>query len=115
MERATFASGMDRNTLAVSDSLEQHTSSSALGGALIILVQVFAPTNLPASVQLEWYRNGALVHKSREVSITAHSDGFRVWDSWRPESGVIPPGKYQVFLFAARRRTFGKAELNIVP
>jgi hypothetical protein len=27
----------------------------------------------------------------------------------------FPPGKYQDFLFAARRRTFGKAELNIVP
>jgi hypothetical protein len=115
MERATFASDMDRNTLAVSDSLAQNTSASVLGGALIILVQVFAPTDLPASVQLEWYRNGALVHKSREVSITAHIDGFRVWDSWRPDAGVIPPGKYQVFLFAARRRAFDKAELNIVP
>jgi hypothetical protein len=113
LERATFASGIDRNTLALPDSLPDHVSSAQTGGSLFLLVEVFAPSALPATVRLEWRRGGDLLRVSRDIAITAHASGFRVWDRWRPSSGSVPPGSYWVLLLTGGRRVFGVAELTV--
>ncbi len=113
LQRATFATGIDRETLALADTLADHVPSAALGGAIFLLVQVFAPSALPASVRLEWRRDGDLVRVSRNVRITAHAAGFRVWDGWRAPSRAVPPGRYSVVLQTADDRVFGRATITV--
>ena len=113
LERATFASGIERGSLTLVDTLAGHVNSTQVGGTLVVLAQIFAPSALPASVQLEWWRDGVLIRTSRQVDITAHAAGFRVWDSYRPESGVLAPGHYRAVLRTAERRVFGVARLTI--
>jgi hypothetical protein len=113
LERATFASAIDRNTLALSETLPDHVSAAAAGRSLFVVVEVFAPSSLPATVQLEWRRDGDVLRVSREVAITAHAEGFRLWDAWSSESGSVSPGRYRVVLQTAGRRVFGVAEITV--
>lgn len=113
LERATFGSAIDRNTLVVSETLPDHVSAAAAGRSLFLVVEVFAPSSLPATVQLEWRRDGEVLRVSREVAITAHAGGFRLWDAWSSESGLVPPGRYRVVLQTAGRRAFGVAEITV--
>jgi hypothetical protein len=113
LQRATFASGIDRKTLALAEPLADHVPSTDLKGSLYLLAQVFAPSALPAGVRLEWRRDGDLLRVSREVSITAHAAGFRVWDGWHAPSRSVPPGTYTVVLQTADRRVFGRATLIV--
>jgi hypothetical protein len=113
MEEATFASGIDSQTLALADTLSADVSAAELGGSLFVLVQVFAPSALPAHVRLEWWRDGKLFRLSREVGIVAHAAGFRVWDAYHAPSGSIAPGRYRVVLRTSGRRVFGVATLAV--
>jgi hypothetical protein len=111
MTSATFASRIDRQTLELRDTLTSGGSSAPTDGALIVLVQVFAPAAVPTNVSLEWTHDGQEFRTSRGVDIVAHDAGFRVWDSWRPESNEVPSGRYEVTLKAHGGRVFGVAEL----
>jgi len=113
MERATFASGIERSTLALANTFLDRVSVAETGDALFVLVAVFAPTALPATVQLEWWRGSELLRVSREIGITAHAASFRVWDAWRPASGSVSPGRYRVVLRTAQSRVFGVATLTV--
>jgi hypothetical protein len=114
MKSATFATGIDPESLALSDTLGARVPAARLGGRLVVLVQVFSPRNVPARVRLEWTRDGTTVHTSREVEIVAHEAGFRVWDGWRPPSGQVPPGRYRVVLTTWNGRVFGVARVEVV-
>jgi hypothetical protein len=90
-----------------------HMSSAAVGRELVVLMQVFAPSALPASVRLEWRRDGTLLRTSRAVDIVAHASGFRVWDGWHATKGAVPPGRYRVTLETTDGRVFGVAKLTV--
>ncbi len=118
LERATFAAGIDQQTLALRRPLPARAPRSQVDGVLVVVFEVFSPTVVPAMVRLEWQRDGATVHTSRDVAIsahaaTAHTAGFRVWDSWRPASGQVPPGRYRVVLETSGGRIFGVARLTV--
>ena len=113
LQRATFASGIERGSLALVDTLAGHVTSTRVGGTLVVLAEIFAPSALPASVQLEWWRDGELLRTSRQVEIIAHAAGFRVWDSYSPESGALAPGRYRAVLRTAERRVFGVATITV--
>ncbi len=113
LERATFASGIDSQTLVLADSLPEQVKAADVGGELFVIVEVFAPVALPAHVRLEWWKDGELLRLSRDVSITAHASGFRVWDGWHSPSIPVPPGRYRVVLRTSGRRVFGVARLTI--
>jgi hypothetical protein len=113
LESSTFSSDIERATLLLSDTLADHATPAQVGGRLVLVAQVFAPSDLPADVSLEWLRDGELLRVSREVGITAHAAGFRVWDAYRPESGDVPPGHYRVVMRTAGRRVFGVAGIII--
>jgi len=113
MQTATFAPSVERATLAIHDTLRSPVSSAAVGGSLAVVVQVFAPLALPALVQLEWTRDGTTIRESRDIEIVAQKSGFRVWDAWHPEGGVVPPGAYQVVLRTRGNRVFGVARLRV--
>ena len=56
-------------------------------------VQVAAPVPVPVHVTLRWERGAELLRASRDVSITAHGRGFRVWDELvRSRMGAGEPG-----------------------
>ena len=78
-----------------------------------MLAQVFAPTSIPARVTIEWKRNGQVIRTSREVAVTAHGGGFRIWDGWAPGPGAIQAGEYQVVLRTAGRRVFGVVGITV--
>lgn len=115
LKEATFADGIDPETLTLADTLPGRVPAAELGRSLVVLVEVFAPSTLPATVQLEWWRGRDLLRISREIRITAHAWGFRVWDGWHPPSGPVPPGSYRVVLRTSGRRVFGVATLRVVP
>lgn len=113
MQNASFSSGIDRETLTLADTLSGTVDGAAIGGRLVVLVEVFAPGSVPTTVRLEWTRNGEEVHRSRDVEIVAHEWRFRVWDAWLPDGGRVPPGHYVVTLRTATGRIFGMTELDV--
>lgn len=113
LDSAVFTTELDRATLQPADSLTSGTPAAPLDGSLYVLFHVFSPTVVPASVTMHWKLDDEVVRVSREIEILAHEDGFRVWDGWRPTTGVIAPGRYQVELRAAGQRTFGYASLRV--
>ncbi|MGH7669738.1 MAG: DUF5924 family protein, partial [Gemmatimonadaceae bacterium] len=115
LQRATWATSIDRQTLALRDTLRSPTSAASVGPSLAVLVEVFAPTDLPTQVALEWKRDGSTVRESRPIDITANQSGFRVWDAWHPTDGVVPPGAYEVVLRTQGNRVFGVARLRVTP
>lgn len=113
LQSAIFTSELDRDTLVPADTLGRSVKSDELHGVIFILIEVFAPSNVPADVHLDWKRDGVLFHSSREIEITAHDLGFRVWDGFRPDSGAVPPGSYEVVLRTEGRRVFGLAHIDV--
>ncbi len=113
IESATFATDIDRETLTPADTLRSPASTEVVGGSLVVLVEVFAPSQVPARVRLEWRRDGETVRVSRPIDIVAHRSGFRVWDRWRAPAGHVPPGRYQVVLRTQGDRLFGVATLRV--
>lgn len=87
--------------------------AAELDGAVFVVLKVFAPTVLDTRVTLDWKLDGVPVRSSREIEITAHDLGFRVWDAWRPGTGPPPPGDYRVTLRTDRGRVFGRASLRV--
>ncbi|MGE0813248.1 MAG: DUF5924 family protein [Vicinamibacterales bacterium] len=113
LEAATFARDLDRTTLETSGDLSGSAEASTLPGGLVVVVSVFAPSNVPASVVLDWYHDGRLVRGSRNIDIVAHGGGFRLWEALRPGQGVLAPGDYRIVLRTADRRVFGTAQIEL--
>lgn len=110
---ATFAANIDRTTLTPLGALESPARPEELDGALFVVVEVFAPSNLGTTVRLDWSHDGELVRTSREITIVAHELGFRVWDAYRPQIGRVGPGRYRVILRTSGNRVFGVADIQV--
>jgi len=115
MQDAFFGPDIDRSTLALTDTLAGPVPASRLPKGPVVVVRVFAPSVVPTVVHVEWRRNGQTVRTSREIQVTAHYTGFRVWDSAPPGPRGTLPGTYQVILWTPGHRVFGVAELRVVP
>jgi hypothetical protein len=50
------------------------------GENLRATAHVAAPVSVPVDVTMRWERGSELLRASREIAITAHEGGFRVWD-----------------------------------
>ncbi|MEX2467789.1 MAG: DUF5924 family protein [Gemmatimonadota bacterium] len=115
LQDAAFSSGIDRETLVLADTVPDGVAASRLGDGLYVRMEIFAPAIMPTEVNLRWERDGTLLRASRTIEITAHELGFRIWDAWRPESGVIEPGRYRVTLETRLRRVFGRTGITVAP
>ncbi|MEK9501306.1 DUF5924 family protein [Gaopeijia maritima] len=113
MQSAVFSNDIDRETLALGDSLSGGVDAAVVGSRLVVLVEVFAPGSVPTTVRLQWTRDGEPVHQSREVEILAHEWRFRVWDAWPAPGGQVPPGHYVVTLRTGSGRIFGVTDLTV--
>ncbi|HEX9105999.1 MAG TPA: hypothetical protein VF832_02195, partial [Longimicrobiales bacterium] len=115
LERASFAAGMERRTLTLRHLLPARATPLEVGRELVVLFDVFSPAAVPATVQLEWWRDGTLLRTSRDVAIVAHTNGFRLWDAWHPTAPPVPPGRYRVVLQTSGRRVFGVGRITVEP
>lgn len=115
MQSATFASGIDRESLELPDTLDGSTAAAKVTEGVFVLFEVFAPTVVPTEVNLRWERDGELLREGRSIDITAHELGFRVWDAWRPTGEAVVPGRYRVVMETRADRVFGAAELVVRP
>ena len=115
LERAGFAAGIDRRTLTLRHPLPARTTPAEAGRELVVLFDVFSPAAVPATLQLEWRRDGTALRVSRDVAIVAQANGFRVWDGWHSPSDSLPPGDYRVVLQTSGRRVFGVARITVAP
>lgn len=115
MQDATFSSGIDRESLQLEDAVTNAVSADALGDGLYVLMEIFAPSIVPTDVNLRWERDGVPLRASRTIEITAHEGGFRIWDAWRPENGIMQAGRYEVILETRARRVFGSARIRVGP
>jgi len=108
-----FTSEVNRVTLVASDTLSSPVDPALLGGSLYLLVEVFSPSAMPTTVTLEWQLNGEVIRTTREIEITAHDVGFRVWDRLAPVDGLIRSGEYRVVLRTGGKRIFGMAGIRV--
>ena len=115
MQSATFASGIDRERLALPDTLRGAAPAAQVTDGVFVLFEVFAPTVVPTEVNLRWERDGELLREGRSIDITAHELGFRIWDAWRPTGDAVLPGRYRVVMETREDRVFGAAELVVRP
>lgn len=113
LEQVTFAQGLDRATLEPVGPITAESDVRSLGGDLVVVARVFAPSNVPARVVLDWYLDHSLVRTSREVAVVAHRGGFRLWDVLRPENGTLAPGAYRIVLRTSDNRLFGTASITL--
>jgi hypothetical protein len=113
LERTTFSSDFDREALTPLGVVSGQVSQDDLHGAIFLLVEVFAPSLVPTDVRILWRRDGELIRESRDLGITAHDLGFRVWDAWSSEAGGVPPGTYEVTLETVYDRVFGRSSLVV--
>ncbi|MDX1502349.1 MAG: DUF5924 family protein [Thermoanaerobaculia bacterium] len=113
MTDATFAAGIDPDSLELSAPLESPAPAASVEAGLVVLVEVFSPSELSTTVELDWFRDGERIGGTGEVQIAAHPWGFRVWGLWRPETGATPPGRYRTTLKTREGRVFGVAELEV--
>jgi hypothetical protein len=112
-QSVVFTSEIDRSTLAPFDTLSSPVDPALLGGSLYLLVEVFSPSIMPTTVTLEWQLDGEVIRTTREIEITAHDIGFRVWDRWEPLDGPIRSGEYRVVLRTGGERIFGMAGIRV--
>lgn len=112
MQSATFAQTIDRTTLELDHPVESGVRGAALNGYLVVLMEVFAPANVPTQATLKWTRDGQDLKTSRTVEILAHEGAFRIWDAYNPDSGVVEPGRYSVTLNSTDR-VFGVAQITV--
>ena len=115
LQSATFSSGIDRERLALPDTLSGSTPAATVPDGVFVLFEVFAPTVVPTEVNLRWERDGELLREGRDIDITAHEGGFRIWDAWRPTGPALVPGRYRVVVETRGDRVFGAAELVVRP
>jgi len=113
LQAVQFAAALDRETLEPVDPIGEEATLAELDGRLVVLARVFAPAAMPARVSVDWYRDDEPLRSSREVRITAHAGGFRLWDVLRPDSGEMEPGLYRVVLRTAGGRAFGSSRLRL--
>jgi len=113
MQTAVFGSDIDPETLALQNIPQRSVARSELQDRLVVVVGVFAPSNVPARVALEWKRDGSTIKTSRQVDILAHESVFRVWDGLRNDIDPIEPGDYEVILRTEYGSVFGVAEITV--
>ncbi|MEZ5316875.1 MAG: DUF5924 family protein [Vicinamibacterales bacterium] len=113
LEQVTFARDLDRTTLETTGDVSGVADIATLPDGLVVVATVFAPSNVPATVALDWYRDGTLIRSSRDVAITAHADGFRFWEALRPATVPLTPGRYRVILRTTDDRVFGTAGIEL--
>lgn len=82
-------------------------------GRIYATATVFAPSRLPASLQMRFVHEGEVLRSSRTADVVAHPGGFRVWDSLRTDVRGFKPGTYDIELWT-RGQLVGRRKVSLV-
>jgi hypothetical protein len=116
LTKVYFAAELDRRTLTTPRDWDDAVPVEALrGGRLYVVATVFAPTRLPTTVRIRFRREEKTLRWSRDVSLVAHSRGFRIWDVLHAGKGGFKPGSYQVEVWTDGGQLVGRKELKVLP
>jgi hypothetical protein len=96
LEEIAFARDVLPETLELVEPLGEAARSG--DDRLAVVATIFAPRRVHAGVELEWRRDGEALEVSREIEVAPHRGGFRIWDTYRPAEGRLPPGTYTVIV-----------------
>lgn len=111
----SFARGIDRDTLELRDPFRGEVRLGRLDGVIVFRCRIVAPSRLPATLEVDWSRDGELLHQSRQVEVVAHHGGFRLWDSTRRAFYTPRPGRYTVSVVTDGGQLVGRAGLQVLP
>ncbi len=114
----SFGTGVDTATLELTGEFpeDKPVPSHALAGKrLTARATIFAPGRLPLRVQFRYLLGGKVLKTSRNLDLTAHHRGFRVWDSLRAPTGSFAPGRYRVEIWTSEGQLVGRNEIVVVP
>lgn len=113
LEGFTFARDVRSATL---EPIEPLAREAALAGGqerLAVVATVFAPRRVRVRVVVQWWRDGELLKTSRDLDITPHEAGFKVWDAFSPNEGPLVAGDYRVILRTVGGQLIGRANLRL--
>lgn len=115
LEDLTFARDVEPETLEPIDPLSGTVARSEVGGnRLAVIARIFAPRRLEAEIELRWLRDGKLLEVTRELAVSPHEIGFRVWDTVSSEQGPLPVGVYRVAVRTTRGQLVGRQDLRLI-
>jgi hypothetical protein len=114
LEGLTFARDVQSTTLEAIEPLTRDAPLSGGRDQLAVVATVFAPRTVRVRVVLEWWLDGELLKTSRELEITPHEAGFKVWDAFSPPDSPLVAGSYRIIVRTAGGQLIGRAALRLV-
>jgi hypothetical protein len=114
LEGLVFARDVQPATLEPIAPLIREAALSGGNDRLAVVATVFAPRTVSVRVAVQWWRDGEWLKTSREVEITPHEAGFKVWDAFSPSEGPLVAGTYRVVLQTAGGQLIGREALRLV-
>lgn len=114
LSRIVFAEGVRAEDIEPIHPLGATVERAHLGGSdLAMIATIFAPRRLEARIELEWSRNGERLETSREIEVSPHEAGFRVWDLLQTGEQPLAAGRYRVAIHTTTGQLVGRRELRV--
>ncbi len=81
-------------------------------GRLYVVATIFSPEKIPARIQVRFLQKGKVLRASRISALTAHSGGFRIWDSLRLPANPVSD-LYRIEVWSSGQ-LLGKRDVRII-
>jgi hypothetical protein len=114
LSKVRFSAHLDTATLQGAPEFSGSVPADALrNGRLYAVATVHSPVPLRTRIALRLTSGGHLASSTREVEITAHELGFRVWGVLNAGPGGFPAGTYTAELRTAGGQLIGRERVRI--
>jgi hypothetical protein len=114
LSRVRFSGRLDPVTLQAAHEYTGSIPSSELPlGRLFAVATVHSPAPLRTRIVMRFTTAGRVVSSTREVEITAHELGFRVWGVLQARAGAFAAGTYAVELRTTGGQVIGRERVRI--
>lgn len=114
LEELAFAHDVRRDTLEPMTPLGRRADLAAASDRLAVVATIFAPRRVSVRAWLQWQLDGETLKESRDLEISAHPAGFKVWDGYSPTAGPLTAGAYTVSLRTTGGQLIGRARLQLI-
>lgn len=115
LTKVLFATALDRKTLATPRTWTSAIPIEELNtGRLFVVATVFSPSKLPATLRIRFRFEEKTLRWSKDVTLEAHAQGFRIWDALRAPKNGFKPGTYQVEVWTDEGQLVGRQALRVL-
>ncbi len=111
LQEIVFSRSIDPDELTPVDPLDPVARGPL--EQIVVVARVFAPTRLEERVVLRWLHDGTTVYTTRELTISPHPRGFKVWYRHRPPGGAVEPGSYTAEIRMAGGQLIGRGAVEV--